>query len=440
MRIKKDSLMYRAAVLAASNICLQLMGFAYRIALSRLAGAEGMGVYALSVQVYSILYSVCISGMNVAVTAMSARIYMKRGIEGVGRLAGFAVGVVLAVLVAAGLPIFIFNHEIAAHLLGDVRTARSLTLIPVCIMLTGFENVLKSVFFGMGRVKTPALSELLEQAIRFSLVIILLKTLYNSDHSLTSYLIILGMTLSEFFSVSFLGISLISRRRKEYSRPSHGKIFTGREFCSIAVPSCLTNVTATILSAASTVLLPARLMVAGFSNSEAVGLLGFISGMAEPMMHLPMAFVGAMCTVLMPNISASWDINDLTGIRRRTKKALRYAAFMSLFVVLLIPFAPWLCEVLFKQEITGLFCILLGIKAIINHFLIVSISVLNGVAEQRRVLSNAIAGELVQLGLIWLLTGVPSLNIYGYIAGVIVGDTLRLGLNAYRIRRALKNK
>lgn len=79
----KNSLAYRSLVLASSNVLLQLMAFAFRVVLSRLAGAEGMGVNALVMQAYSVMYALCISGMNVAVTTLSARYYVTGGIAGV---------------------------------------------------------------------------------------------------------------------------------------------------------------------------------------------------------------------------------------------------------------------------------------------------------------------------------------------------------------------
>lgn len=140
MRINRESLAYRSAVLAASNILLQLMGFAYRIVLSRLAGAEGMGVHALSMQVYSVLYSVCISGAAVAVTTLSARLYIKSGIHSVQRLMRFAATVFLIVLAVMTCPVLMLREGIAVTLLGDGRASMALWLIPLCIMLTGLEK------------------------------------------------------------------------------------------------------------------------------------------------------------------------------------------------------------------------------------------------------------------------------------------------------------
>ncbi len=439
MRINRESLAYRSAVLAASNILLQIMGFAYRIALSRLAGAEGMGVHALSMQVYSVLYSVCISGAAVAVTTLSARLYIKSGIHSVQRLMRFAATVFLIILAVMTCPVLMLREGIAVTLLGDGRASMALWLIPLCIMLTGLENVMKSALLGMGKVRRTAVSELVEQGIRFTLVILLLSNLSNGDYEYIAFLIVVGMTLSEIFSVSFLGISFFRFLKKEgkLSRPYASPI--AKRFFDIALPSAMTSICATLLSSASTVIFPARLMVAGFSNSEAVSMLGVISGMAEPLMSLPMAFVGAMCTVLMPSISGRSEIGDINGVRRKSNKAIRVAALFSLATALMIPFASVLCEALFKQRITLLLAVMLGVKTVIGYFLVVTISILNGIYEHKRVLLNSIIGELLQLGLIWMLTAVPELNIYGYLAGMVVGDGLRLILNLRWVKKSLKN-
>ena len=47
MNIRKTSVFYHVFTLTLSNIGLNLLGFLYRIFLSRMTGAEGMGVYQL---------------------------------------------------------------------------------------------------------------------------------------------------------------------------------------------------------------------------------------------------------------------------------------------------------------------------------------------------------------------------------------------------------
>ena len=82
-----------------------------------------MGVHALSMQVYSVLYSVCISGAAVAVTTLSARLYIKSGIHSVQRLMRFAATVFLIVLAVMTCPVLMLREGIAVTLLGDGRAS-----------------------------------------------------------------------------------------------------------------------------------------------------------------------------------------------------------------------------------------------------------------------------------------------------------------------------
>ena len=45
VRVRKGTILYAAGVLACGNVLLQVLGFVYRVVLSRFAGAEGLGVY-----------------------------------------------------------------------------------------------------------------------------------------------------------------------------------------------------------------------------------------------------------------------------------------------------------------------------------------------------------------------------------------------------------
>ena len=62
-------------LLTATGLFSQVVGFLYRIALSRLIGAETMGLYQLVMPVYSVLLSLTAVGLTVAVSTLSAKHY-----------------------------------------------------------------------------------------------------------------------------------------------------------------------------------------------------------------------------------------------------------------------------------------------------------------------------------------------------------------------------
>lgn len=432
----------QTAMLAASNLFLHLLGFAYRIVLSRLAGPEGMGVYTLVMQAYSILYAVALSGCCVAVSAMTAKLCSRGDIAGVRKLTRIALVAFFAVFALSALPIALFPQTVAVSLLGDARTQAALLPLLVCIFLTGIENVIKSVFHGSRQVKYAIMSETGEQCLRIALVLLLLFKLNNDDHGRTAFLIILGMTLSEIFSVSFL---LVNYRRRfikcEPKRNAAASMCTQdmkAEFKGILLPTTATSLISNMFSSVATILFPARLVAAGFERSAALSALGVISGMAAPLMTLSIPLINSMSTVILPNIASSVAVGDAGRTRYMIAKALMLTGILALPLnALLLPAVPRLCELLFGQGISATLALMLAVHAGISYFLIVSISILNGLGRQRQVLTNALIGESVQLALIWLLAAVPELNVYGYMAGLIIGDALRLTLNLICVASAV---
>lgn len=47
MQINRNSVLYNASVMTVAGLLLQVIGFVYRIYLSRMAGPEGLGIYRL---------------------------------------------------------------------------------------------------------------------------------------------------------------------------------------------------------------------------------------------------------------------------------------------------------------------------------------------------------------------------------------------------------
>lgn len=67
-----EYLMASVALLTITGMLSQAVGFAYRVRLTRLAGAEIMGLYQLILPVYSILLSLTSVGLTTGVSNLSA--------------------------------------------------------------------------------------------------------------------------------------------------------------------------------------------------------------------------------------------------------------------------------------------------------------------------------------------------------------------------------
>ena len=168
------SLLSGAALLTAVGLFSQLVGFGYRIVLSRLVGAETMGLYQLIMPVYSTLMSLTAIGLTVAVSTLSAR-YEALGDRGaVRQTRNRARALFFVAAIPLGALLVIFSDPISVYLLGDARTQLGIVLLVPCVLLTGVENLHKHCFYGIGQIRPPALTETVEQLIRTGAVLGLL--------------------------------------------------------------------------------------------------------------------------------------------------------------------------------------------------------------------------------------------------------------------------
>ena len=211
MKLDRTSMLYATLVLTGTSLASQLLGFLYRILLSRLIGAEIMGLYQLIMPVYSVVMSITAVGLTVAMSNLSSEYHAlgnRLAIAQVLRrcLAAFLILFSLVAAVTA-----LLYDPISVYLLGDARTQLGLLLLLPCILLTGVENLHKHFFYGTGNIRPPAAVELCEQLIRTGAVLGLLVVFLPQNPERTVGLIVLGMICCEVFSAAVL--FLLARRQ-----------------------------------------------------------------------------------------------------------------------------------------------------------------------------------------------------------------------------------
>lgn len=422
--------------LAGSSILLQVLSTLYRIMLTRFVSSEVLGLSQLVMQIYSIAVSICISGMNISVITLASRL-KECGNSAIRKLGIQALSIYIILFLSMGMPVFVFRKAISANVIGDSATSASLILLLICIFMTGLENLLKSIHIGTDRVRTTAFSELTEQSARFAIVFILFRFVYNiSNSNATAVLLItLGMTLSEFFSVGFLTISYVKNYCGDIG------VFKSNlrtQYISILLPATLTGIASTLFESVAALLLPSRLLAAGYTRQAALSVIGILNTAALPIVMFPMAIVGAVTQVSLPLVSSlSWH-DDCIGLKRTLKKGLFViiVTFLLLNIVPL-PFLPRLAQALFKLNPGRSAFMILTIKTFIIYFQVFVAMALNGMMLQRQVFLYAIIGELIQLLLIYTLSANPFLHIYGYLIAMCVGEGVRLLLSILTLRRKL---
>ncbi|MBM6896627.1 polysaccharide biosynthesis C-terminal domain-containing protein [Pseudoflavonifractor capillosus] len=421
-------------VLTATGLFAQLVGFFYRMMLSRLIGAETMGLYQLVMPVYSMFMSVTAVGLTVAVSTRSARCHALGDEEGVGRVLRLGLRSFLALAIPLGVVVVWCSDPISVYLLGDARTRLGIVLLVPCMLLTGVENLHKHCFYGTGRVRIPATVETMEQLIRTGAVLGLLILLLPQNKERTVGLVVLGMVICEVFSAVTL-VLLFRRAQGRVVPRAGGEKKPEKGLWAIAIPVGLTSVLGTLLGSANAVLIPAKLVEGGMEAGQAMSAFGVLCGMTMPLLSLPTGFIGALCLTMVPALSqrtAHGDVGASAGLLNRIMSVtmLLMAPAMALLTVM----GPTLGRLLFGQPQVGQYMLLLAVGTLLTCVQSVLGGALNGLGLQGKGARNAIASDVVQLAFTYGTVAVWGLR--GFVVGFVLSSLVGMGLNLASVLHA----
>lgn len=423
-------------LLTAVSFFSQAVGFVYRVLLSRLVGAEVMGLFHLVMPAFSVMMSLTAVGFTVACSTLTAR-YRALGDHRAAHqalrccLLGFLGAFGVVALVVAPL-----SDAISVYLLGDARSRLGLVLLLPCLLLTGLENLHKYAFYGAGQVRPPAFTEVCEQLIRTGAVLGLLWHFLPQNPERTVGLIICGMILCEVFSA----VTLTLLYHRHFGRRLAGEgIDPGglrRQVRHIALPIAWNSLLGNLMGAAMAVVIPRRLVASGANVSSAMSAFGVLQGMTMPLLTLPTAFLSAMGLVLLPRLTQATALGQGEVFRRRADKALTAVSWLILpSSALLAVLAPPLGRALFKESTVGQFALPLALGVTLTCFETALAVCLNGLGKQRVTARNNLISGAVQLSLTWWRMGLPEVGLRGYVEALLVSTVLGLALNWHGVRK-----
>lgn len=434
---EKSAVLSGALLLTGVNLFAQILGFAYRVWLSRLISPESLGLFQLIMPFYAIIMSISVSGLTVAVSRLTAY-YSALGqtvaIRQVIRVARIGYSLMVLGVSFAVIP---FSDFFSVQFLGDARTRLALILLIPEIYLTGWENIHKNYFYGRKNVIPPAVAEIIEQVSRVSSVLGLLILLRPAYEETQVAVIVLGMLISEILSAAMLTVFYRLDQKKRQMKGPYIEKMT-RKVLNIALPVASANLLANLINSLNAIIIPGRLIASGLDPSAALTAFGVAFGMTMPLLGLPLAFTVSIGLVMLPRLSESAALGDIAGIRRKVRSAIMVSvAAISICMAILIPFGETFSQKLFQNPNAGQFMAPLAIATIFVCLEQVFGSFLNGLGKQKRTAANLIAAGIVQLAVTYWAVALPELRLMGFVWAYLIGNILGAILCGFDLMRIL---
>ncbi len=316
-----------------------------RIVLSRVLGAEALGTYQIAQSFFYVLVTVVASGLPSTISHLSARYKVTSDKEAEGRAVSSSL--IIGISISVILEILLFCVK---DLIINATTVEVYTII-LClspsILITAIYGSFRGALWGKQKHTQNCLAEIGEQLTRLVLFFILLTTAPTPMIGA----IRAGLCYSISCLVSmFIVIIFYFKSGSVLRKP--GKTF--KTVFKQSWPITLLHLVSSIAQPIISIIIPYELQCAGYTETQAIGLFGIITGMTLPLLTLPDTLIGSYSTALIPEISANVVKKDTEELTNQVKSAMTFTLFICFcFVPIYIGVGEEIGSFLFNNTTSG---------------------------------------------------------------------------------------
>jgi len=422
-KMKKNSFIQGAVILAVSGIIVKLIGAVSRIYLSRLLGGEGIGLYQMAYPIYLLCLSISTAGLPVAISIMVSERNAIHDFLGGQRILKIALSVLTltGLLFSVGL-YFGSSVLIDHHIVRDPRAYWSLIALAPAVFCATISATMRGYFQGLQNMTPTAVSEVIEQFVRVVTMIGLAIILLPKGLEFGAAGATFGAAPGAAAAILTLGwFYWHDRKHRKMWYMSQDKSIVPdstwnimKRLFILAIPVSCANIMIPVVSNIDLFIVPKRLEVAGFNVEQATTLFGYLTGMATALINMPTIVTSSMSSSLVPGISEASIKKDFDTIRRRARTALRLASVFTLPAAIgLGVIATPISSMLYATPNAGPCIAVMSIGIFFLGIQQVTTGILQGLGKTAVPFINLIVSGCVKVAFSWNLTAMPQFGVLG---------------------------
>lgn len=439
--MSKDTFYRDTFVLTISNLAMGVLRFMFSIILSRQLGPEGVGLYGLIMPIYDLFTCLVCGGLVAALSKEASAYYGTNHWGNLNKSVNVSFIFTLVWSIIVTVVIFLISPLVSSYIIKDTRSLYSLWIICPALIFIALSSVFKGYYYGVSEVITPAVIDIVEKAVRMALMIGIISYFALKDIKLTVAATYFSFTVGEFISFIFLYLfyklskrKFIGCEKKTESRPQ--LLFN---VLIMAIPLAINGFLTTAIQSVSTLIVPRRLVTAGFDYVTSLELIGKFSGMALAIVYFPVVIAVSMATILTPDISKSITQKDYDNVETRVSEVIKMCFLLGVSTVLICTIIPdSLGKLFFNRTDLGPYIKIASLSAPFLYSSICTYGILNGLGKQKAILINSIVTSVLQLIFIFVLVGIPKINILGYGIAMLISSIVGVILNIYEISKVVR--
>lgn len=415
--------------MTAAGVLSRVIGFFYRIFLSRTIGAEALGIYQLIGPVFSLCFALTASSIQTSISKFVGDAIggCKDSLCGKKKARAYLIlGLVLScgLSILTGVFMYLNADWIAVRFLGEARCAPLLVLLTYSLLPCCIHACINGYYYGRKNAFVPSLCQLIEQIARVGSVWIIFQITTEKGIPLTAFHAVCGLVIGECFGLLVSMSALLREKRLprgSYTSDSICNSTMTHAFLAMVIPLTINRLSVAFSTSLENLLIPQKLQLYGYTQTDALSIYGILSGMTLSIILFPCVLTNSLSVLLLPAISEARGRSNENQIRRTTQKAIRLGLLLGFaFTILFLLTGDMIGNKLFHNALAGHFicrlawlCPLMYITSLLN-------SILHGLGRPKQVLFVNLLSCLIRIGMIWFL--VPAYGIGAYLWGLLLSQ------------------
>ena len=414
--------LFKAVILVSGfSILTRLLGFLFRIYLSRELGAELLGVYQVAFSVFMVLVVLVSSGIPLAVSKLTAkyRVEKDRKAEYSITTSALIVGLIVAILVCSIVLIF---QNLIGKMFADNRTILILITLLPAVVASAVYSAFRGALWGTQDYFSVCWTELAEQIIRILAFFVLANGLFD----ITNGALNAGISMSIACIMSAILVAIVFFTDKRRLRNPKGYY---KPLLKSAMPVTGVRTASSLIQPIIATLFPLMLMLSGYTSQETMSLYGVAMGMTFPLLFLPSTIVGALSFTLIPELSTALARNDQNVVQNRVRTSMLFSILISCaFIPFYMGAGEGIGKFLYDNVASGIYLVRSAWIMIPLGLSNITSSILNTYNLEARSFVHNILGGIVLLLCVICLTGLLGIDslIWGFGACMFLTTILNI--------------
>ncbi|QGR00041.1 stage V sporulation protein B [Paenibacillus psychroresistens] len=435
-------------ILLAAGIVNRILGFIPRIALPRVIGAEGVGLYQMGYPFLIVIITIITGGIPLALSKLIAEAEAQGNESRIQRLLWSS----LAITGTLGVFLTVISISAASwitqHLFTDDRVYYTFLWMSPIIILVSISSVFRGYFQGRQNMIPTAVSQVCETLMRIFFVLFFAYMMLPRGVEYAAAGAMAGVLVGEIGGLLVI-MFYYWRNRKGY------KIFTKvaigsmsalksnkniiKRIFRISLPVTASRLVGSLSYFLESIVIVQSLAIAGVATITATAQYGMLQGMIIPIILLPSALTFSLSVSLIPSLSEAAARKDMKTIHKRLQQSLRLALVTGApFAVIMYVLADPICHYLFNIPDLNIMLKMMAPIALFIYFQAPLQAALQALDKPGSALVNTFIGAAIKLLLIYWLASKPSFGILGAIMAINVNIIVVTILHWFSVSRLLK--